>query len=171
MCVDHFCRFRGSKSTPPARSIMQYNTRTLLESRTEAGCVCEARVTCVEPQQRGSRVSTPGTPDMILREREAGSISTQCSVSSKRDKVLNEEDTRLTPAWIPHALLYIPRLKINTEAQNTVKSTPHVSFRTHFCRFRVDGPDRPRSLPQIGLSWLSNAAHDDEVLSACGGWR
>jgi hypothetical protein len=31
---------------------------------------------------------------MILQQREAGSISTQCSVSS-RDKVLNEEDTRL----------------------------------------------------------------------------
>ena len=31
---------------------------------------------------------------MILQQREVGSISTQCSVSS-RGKVLDEEDTRL----------------------------------------------------------------------------
>jgi hypothetical protein len=59
----------------------------LLESGTK-------QAACVEPQQRGSCVTTPGTPDMILQHHEAGSISTQCSVSS-RGKVLNEEDTRL----------------------------------------------------------------------------
>ena len=30
----------------------------------------------------------------------------------------------------------------------------------------MDGPGRPKSLPQIGLSRLSNAACDDEALSA-----
>ena len=30
----------------------------------------------------------------------------------------------------------------------------------------VDGPGRPKSLPQIGLSRLSNAACDDVALSA-----
>ena len=33
----------------------------------------------------------------------------------------------------------------------------------------MNGPGRPKSLPQIGLSRLSNAACDDEVLSARGG--
>ena len=71
----------------------------LLESGTEAGRMCGATTAkqvclCVDPRQQGRFVSTPGTPDMILQQREAGSISTQCSVSS-RGKMLNEEDTRL----------------------------------------------------------------------------
>ena len=75
-------------------SYQEFRAHNLLESGTEAGGVCGAWAACVEPQQRGSCVSTPGTPDMILKQSEAGSISTQCSVSSK-GKMLNEEDTRL----------------------------------------------------------------------------
>ena len=70
----------------------------MLESRTEAGRVYGARVSCVEPQQQGSRVSTPGTPDMILRVREAAASlhNAMCLAVTSKGKVHDEdEDTRL----------------------------------------------------------------------------
>ena len=52
----------------------------------------DERPPCVESRQPGSCASTPGSPDKILQQREAGSISTQCSVSN-RGRMLKEEDT------------------------------------------------------------------------------
>jgi hypothetical protein len=52
----------------------------------------EQRAACVEPRQPGGCASTSGSPDKILQQREAGSISTQCSVSN-RGRMLKEEDT------------------------------------------------------------------------------